>query len=112
MCFAKKEKKEFIDYLLYFMETLLIGTIILFLIPFGIFMIGAVVFVYLYPHDSGRIDSGMFFVGVGIVFYYGLMAGIWYKKIAAEGWKKQIVNSIFLSFRIQGEISQPDVPKQ
>lgn len=88
MCFAKTEKKEIVDYLIFFIETLLSGIAVLILIPFGIFMTGLLGTAYIYPHESTA-----FFAGIsGVVFYYGMIVWKRFRKImtARGGWNKPL----------------------
>lgn len=86
MSISKKEKKEFIDYALAVMEKVFIGLLVLAVIPFAGLFFGLIGLVQLYPNDTGRSESAAFFLGITIIYYYGMVGGVWLQKnIVAEG---------------------------
>ena len=84
---AKAEKKkEFIDYALIIAEKGFIGLVVLGLIPFSAFFLGLTFLFLLYGNQFEWVEVGGLVISIGIIFYYGMVAGIWtHKQFVVSG---------------------------
>jgi len=91
-------KKEFIDYALMIAEKGFIGLIVLGLIPFGTFFLGLTFFYLLYGNKSALVGTGGFILSIAIIFYYGMVVGIWaHKRLVVTGKFNKVLKMLWIS---------------